>query len=143
MKKNSAKNNILLGFLLTLLAIGCGLKANPEPKAFALSQNQIVQKLTALQVGTDVVLTLRLENTDGKIGYVNVEKSQLDGSGNFCGNCPRAFVTIGRLTFDDLKNECRYTDSLVEKGNTYNYRIKLCDKADVCLESQTVEIDFK
>lgn len=143
MKKNSAKNNILLGFLFTLLVIGCGLKANPAPKALAVPQNQIAQKLTALQVGTDVVLTWRLENTDGKIGYVNVERSQLGGAGNICRNCPRTFASIGRLTFHDVKNEYRFTDSLVEKGNIYNYRLKLCDKSDVCRESQTVEIDYK
>ena len=125
---------------------GCGLKANPVPPASAVSQNQGEQKLTVSADGKAIVLTWQLQNPVGMISYINIEKSQLGSAGNICRDCPRTFEKIGQLPVLNVKNEkneYRFADSLVEKGKIYSYRLKLCDEADVCRESQTVEIDFK
>lgn len=146
MKKGSVKNKILFGLALILLMTGCGLKANPVPPASAVSQKQGEQKLTVSSDGNAVVLTWQLQNPDGKISYVNIEKSQLGSAGNVCKDCPRTFEKIGQLPVLNVKtekNEYRYADSLVAKGKIYSYRLRLCDEVGVCQESQTVEIDLK
>jgi hypothetical protein len=144
LKEVSAKNKLLFGLVLMMLMTGCGLKANPVPKASAVLQNQGEQTLTASAEGNAVVLTWRMENPDGRVRHLTIEKSQLGSAGNICGDCPRTFEKVRRLTVGDvMKNDYRFTDPLVEKGKIYRYRLKLCDRADVCRESQTVDIDFK
>ncbi|MDP2853655.1 MAG: hypothetical protein Q8O28_05340 [Smithellaceae bacterium] len=146
MKKVSVKNKILFGLVLILLMTGCGLKANPVSPTSAVFQNQGEQKLTVSNDGNAVVLTWQIQNPDRKISHMNVEKSQLGTAGNICKDCPRTFEVIGQLQVLNVKNgknEYRFTDSLVEKGKIYSYRLKLCNEAGVCRESQTVEIDFK
>ncbi len=131
---------------MTLLVAGCGLKANPTPSASAVEPKQGKQKLTVSADGNAVVLTWQMQNPDEKISHTTIEKSQLGSTGNICRDCPRTFEKIGQLQVLNVKNEksdYRFADSLVEKGKIYSYRLKLCDKADVCRESQTVEIDFK
>lgn len=146
MKKGLVKNKILFGIVLILLMAGCGLKANPVPPASAVSQNQGGQKLTVSADGKAIVLTWQLQNQAGMLSHINIEKSQLGSAGNICRDCPRIFEKIGQLQVlnaKNEKNEYRFADLLVEKGKIYSYRLKLCDEAGVCRESQTVEIDFK
>ncbi|KAF0157753.1 MAG: hypothetical protein FD159_1329 [Syntrophaceae bacterium] len=131
---------------MIILAAGCGLKANPAPSASAVTPKQGQQKLTVSTDENAVVLTWQMQNPDGKIRYTTIEKSQLGSTGNICRDCPRIFEKIGQLQVLNIKNEksdYRFADSLVEKGKIYSYRLKLCDEAGVCRESQTVEIDFK
>ena len=127
-----------------MLMTGCGLKANPVLQASAVSQIQSDQKLAVSTDGNNVLLTWHMENPDRKISHLTIEKSQLGNKGNICRKCPRTFEKIGLLTVHDaIKKEYQFTDSLVENGKIYSYRLQLCDQADVCRESQTVEIDFK
>lgn len=135
-----------MSLYLFLLLTGCGLKANPIPPASVASQSPAEQKLTASITENAVVLTWQLQNQAGKISYINIEKSQLVSGGNGCKNCPRVFKRIGQWNVEkvkDEKHEYRFTDQSVEKGNNYNYRLKLCDENAVCHESSTAEIDFK
>lgn len=146
MKKFSTKNKIFFGLALIILMAGCGLKANPAPSASAVTPKQGEQKLTVSTDGNAVALTWQMQNPDGKIRYTTIEKSQLGSTGNICRDCPRIFEKIGQLQVLNSKNEksdYRFADSLVEKGKIYSYRLKLCDEAGICRESQTVEIDFK
>ncbi len=146
MKKFSAKNKIFFGLALIFLVTGCGLKANPAPSASAVIPNKGEQKLTVSTDGNAVVLTWQMQNPDGKIKHTTIEKSQLGSTGNICRDCPRTFEKIGQLQVlnaNNKKSEYRFADSLVEKGKIYSYRLKLCDEAGVCRESQIVEIDFK
>ena len=146
MKKRLVKNKILFCFILVLLMAGCGLKANPVPLESAVSQNQNKQKLTVSADGKTIVLTWQLQNQAGMLSYIIIEKSQLGSAGNICRDCPRRFEKIGHLQAVNTKNEkkeYRFDDLRVEKGKIYSYRLKLCDEADICRESQTVEIDFK
>lgn len=144
MKKLSAKNKVLWSLVLAILLTGCGLKANPVPLVSVGQKNQVAQELTASADGNSVVLTWTLPDSPVKISYIDVERSQLGSSGNVCRDCPRQFDKIGQLIVDDSKkNEYRFADALVEKGQTYSYRLKLCDENTVCNESQTVETDFK
>lgn len=146
MKKASIKNKILLGLALAVMVIGCGLKGNPVPQTMAGSQGHGEQKLTASVAENAITLTWQLQNPEGTISHINVEKSQLGTVGNICKDCPRTFERIAQLPVKDVKkdsNDYRFVDSLVQKGKTYDYRLKLCNEAGVCRESQTVEIDFK
>lgn len=144
MKKLSAKNKVLWSLVLAILLTGCGLKANPVPLVSVGQKNQVAQELTASADGNSVVLTWTLPDSPVKISYIDVERSQLGSSGNVCRDCPRQFDKIGQLIVDDSKkSEYRFADALVEKGQTYSYRLKLCDENTVCNESQTVETDFK
>jgi len=146
LKKGLVKNKILFGIVLILLMAGCGLKANPVSPASAVSQNHDGQKLTVSADGKAIVLTWQLQNQAGMLSHINIEKSKLGSAGNICRDCPRTFEKIGQLQVlntKNEKNEYRFADLLVEKKEIYSYRLKLCDEAGVCRESQTVEIDFK
>ncbi len=146
MKKVLVKNKIFFGLILILLATGCGLKGNPEPYASAVSMKKTEQNLSVAANENAVALTWRLQNPDGKITYMNVEKSELGSAGNVCKDCPRNFEQIGQLPVVNVKtekNEYQFNDPLVEKGKVYSYRLKMCEENGVCHESQTVEINYK
>lgn len=146
MKKVTAGNKILLSLVLFLLLAGCGLKGNPVPSASAVLKNQGEQKLTASADGNVIVLVWQLQNPEGKISYIDIEKSELGSTGNICRDCPRTFEKIGQVQILNVKNEnneYKFSDSNTEKGKIYSYRLKLCDEAGVCCQSQTVEVDFK
>jgi hypothetical protein len=145
LKKRSAGNRITLCALCALLLTGCGLKANPVPLASAPAQNRASQALAVSAEGGAAVLNWRLESSD-RVSYTLIERSTLGTTGNICRDCPRTFEPIDRLPADstgEKSREYRFVDSSVGKGNTYSYRLQLCDETGVCRESQTVEIDFK
>ena len=144
MKKGSVKNKIIWSVALALLLAGCGLKANPVPLVSVGLQNQAAQELMASVDGNSIVLTWTLNDPAGRTSYITIERSRLGSPGNACKDCPRTFEKIGQLRVDDLKNnEYSFADSLAEKGQTYSYRLKLCDEADICSESHSVEADMK
>ena len=143
MKKVSVKNKTLFGLALIFLVAGCGLKGNPVPSMTAVSQSQEEQKLTASVAENAVVLTWQLQDAAGKISHINIEKSVLGSAGNTCRDCPRVFEKVAQLPVKKYHQEYRLSDASVKKGKIYSYRLKLCDEAGVCRESQTVEIDFK
>jgi hypothetical protein len=144
LKKGSVKNKIIWSVALALLLAGCGLKANPVPLVSVGLQNQAAQELMASVDGNTIVLTWILNDPAGRTRYITIERSRLGSPGNACKDCPRTFEKIGQLKVDDRKNnEYSFADSLAEKGQTYSYRLKLCDEADICSESQSVEADMK
>jgi hypothetical protein len=142
LKNVSLINKILFGLALILLATGCGLKANPVRSESAASAKQAEQRLSSSVDGNAIVLAWQLKNQT-VISYINVEKSQLGSAGNVCKDCPRTFERIGQVPVKKENDEYRFVDSAVEKGRIYSYRLKLCDEAGVCRESQTVEVDYK
>ncbi len=145
MKKSSAGNKIALAALCALLIAGCGLKANPVPLASTGARSQAGQALAVSAESGEAVLNWRLESAD-RVRYTLVERSTLGSTGNICRDCPRTFEPINRLeaaNAGESRLEYRFSDSSVEKGKTYSYRLQLCDAAGVCRESQTVEIDFQ
>ena len=145
LRKVSAKNKILWGLVFALFIAGCGLKANPVPQASVGASHQAQQKLTVSADGNAVLLVWQLQNQSGT-RYMNIERSKLGSAGNICRDCPRTFERMGRLPVEDAKkmNQAyRFVDLLAQKGSLYSYRLKLCDEAGECRESQTVEIDFK
>jgi len=144
LKKSSAKNKTLWGVVLVLLLAGCGLKANPEPLVSVALQMPVVQKLTAKADENTIVLNWILNDPAGRTSYIGIERSRLGSPGNACKDCPRTFEKIGQFRVDDRKkSEYSFTDSLAEKGQTYSYHLKLCDEADICSESETIEADMK
>jgi len=146
LKKVLVKNKILFGLILILLATGCGLKGNPEPYASTVPIKKTEQNLSVAANGNAVALTWRLQNPDGKISYMNVEKSELGSAGNVCKDCPRNFEQISQLPVVNVKtekNEYQFSDANVSRGKVYSYRLKMCEENGVCHESQTVEIDYQ
>lgn len=146
MNRISVNNRIFFGLALIFLLTGCGLKGNPVPPMTVASQQQEEQTLAASVKGETLVLTWQLKNPEGKLKYITIEKSELGIMGNTCKDCPRTFEKIVQLPVKDGKNEesgYTFADTLAKKGKTYTYRLKLCDEADICRESKTVEIDFK
>lgn len=141
MRKISAKDKLLVGLVLLLLTTGCGLKANPVlPKAI-VSQEKSALQFSVSSNGDTIALIWQLPGKDAP-SHLNIEKSTLGSPGNQCRDCPRTFEIIGRLPVEKDKNEYRFVDERVVKGNIYSYRLQLCDESGVCRESQTVETEF-
>ena len=144
MKKDLVKNKTLWITVLFLLLSGCGLKANPVPLVSADLPMPVADKLAAKAKENAIVLTWMLNDPAGRIRYIDIARSRLGSPGNVCKDCPGTFEKIGQLRVDDpKKSEYSFTDFLTEKGQTYSYRLKLCDEAQMCSESQTVEADMK
>lgn len=129
---------------LVILLAGCGLKANPVPLVTAALPVPFAEKLTAKADENAVVLTWTLNDSAGRTRYIDIGRSRLGSTENVCKDCPRTFENIGQLRVDDRKKtEYSFTDILTEKGQTYSYRLKVCDEADICSESQMVEARMK
>lgn len=129
-----------------LLLAGCGLKANPVTPESDSPAIKSEPRLALSIEGQAVVLTWRLQNHEGRVSFVDIEKSQLGSAGNICRDCPRTFLKIGQVAIQNVGNgeqKFSFTDSSVEKGKIYQYRLKMCDVNGACRQSQTVEIDFK
>ncbi|MEE9911395.1 MAG: hypothetical protein K4571_06685 [Deltaproteobacteria bacterium] len=147
MKKNSVKIKMALCLVGFLLLAGCGLKANPVPPMSDVANHKKSEpNITAAIEGKAVVLAWQMQNPAEKISYISVWKSQRSGAGEVCRDCPRTFEQIGQLPANDPGNKkgtYNFTDRAVETGIRYSYRLKICDVAGACRESQAVEIDFK
>ena len=144
MKKDLVKNKIRWITVLFLLLAGCGLKANPVPLVSADLPMPVADKLAAKAKENAIVLTWMLNDPAGRIRYIDITRSRLGSPGNVCKDCPGTFEKIGQFRVDDpKKSEYSYTDFLAEKGQTYRYRLNLCDDADLCNESQTVDENMK
>lgn len=144
MKKDLVKNKTLWIFVLFFLLSGCGLKANPVPLVSVDLPMPVADKLAAKAEENAIVLTWVLHDPAGRIRYIDIARSRLGSPGKVCKDCPVTFERIGQLRVDDpKKSEYSFTDSLAEKNQTYRYRLTLCDDADLCSESQTVEENMK
>ncbi|MRR15644.1 MAG: hypothetical protein EG826_04215 [Deltaproteobacteria bacterium] len=146
MKKGWARNRGILYFVLIFLTVGCGLKANPVPQASEVAKAKYDPQLHLTAEEKAVVLAWQIRNVEGRISHFNIEKSELGSAGNTCRDCPRSFERIGQVSAmrsGNGKEKFVFTDSQVDKGKTYNYRLGICDVSGVCDESQIVEIDFK
>ncbi len=143
MKKNIVKIEIFLCLWMILCLSGCGLKANPTPSTSAVPPGQSDKKMAVSINENAIVLTWNFLDPKGEFRYINIERSRLGSAGNTCRDCPRTFERIAQLTVRSDQNEYRFSDSSVEKGNAYSYRLKICSEIGVCRESQIVEIDYK
>jgi hypothetical protein len=143
LKINFVKDKLLFCLMMVICLTGCGLKANPVPSSFAILPVQNEKKMAVTISENTIVLTWRFQDPKGDLRYMNIEKSRLGSAGNTCRDCPRTFERIGQLIVKDDKNEYRFTDSNVEKGSVYSYRLKICSEIGVCRESQVVEIEYK
>jgi hypothetical protein len=143
LRKNWVIHKCLFSLAVVLCLAGCGLKANPVPSASSVVPGPEGKKMSVSVSESAVVLTWRFQDPKGELRYMNIERSRLGSAGNTCRDCPRTFERIGQLTAKDGQNEYRYTDSNVEKGNVYSYRLKICSEIGVCRESQIVEIEYK
>jgi hypothetical protein len=135
--------------MLMVIFVGCGLKANPEPVRSITDYKQIVKDMQAVASDDAVILKWNLRDIDGKIMYINIEKSEVGTLGNECKDCPRTFARISQMqvkgVIADSKavNALSYTDKQVVKGKIYNYRLILCDDAGICREAAAAEINYK
>ncbi len=146
MKIGSVRNRGLFCLVLIFLAVGCGLKANPVPPASEVGKTKYDPQLILTAEENAVVLAWQLQNVDPGISHFNIEKSELGGRGNVCKDCPRSFEKIGQVPVMNSRNAKQkfgFTDSQVDKGKTYHYRLGICNVSGVCSESQIVEIHFK
>ena len=138
MKKCSVGNNIVFLITIIMLIAGCGLKGNPVSVTSMVNQTRDEQGLTANFRNGAVELTW--PSPKENYSHVKVEKSDLGPTNSVCKDCPSIYKDIADLT---LTKEGRFVDGNVVKGNSYIYRLSLCDEAGACRSSQTSRVDIK
>ena len=149
MKRAQGKNSLFVCLVLLVVFSGCGLKANPEAMRSMPDYRLIVKDMQAISSNETVILRWNFQDMDGKINYINIEKSEVGSTGNECKDCPRTFERISQMQIKEIKLDNKvssalsYTDKKVVKGRIYNYRLILCDDAGLCLEASAAEINYK
>ncbi|HDS05940.1 MAG TPA: hypothetical protein ENN95_02740, partial [Deltaproteobacteria bacterium] len=141
------QNKLLISLLLVLFAAGCGIKSNPVPLVSMVDYRQMISDVKASAADNSVVLTWQLNDKRSVIKNIYVERSEVGGQGNECAGCPLNYERIGQkeiipslLKSAQIKKQS-FTDTNVEEGKTYNYRLMLCDDAGVCQEKSGAQIN--
>ncbi|HNS57112.1 MAG TPA: hypothetical protein PKO34_08665 [Smithellaceae bacterium] len=147
MKKLPLKSSIL-GVLFLLVLTGCGVKGNPVPFPAIPDKTPMVENLQALSKEESVLLKWNFQDKSGLISHIKIERSDAGQTGNECRDCPQTFAGIGRVEVkekpaDKEKRELSFTDNQAVKGNTYKYRLMLCEENENCSEAAAAEINFK
>jgi len=142
------QNKFLISLLLVLFAVGCGIKSDPVPLVSMIDYRQMISNVNASVQDNSVVMTWQLNDKRSAIKNIYVERSEVGGPGNECVGCPLKYERIGQkeiipslLKSAQIKNQS-FTDTNVEQGKTYNYRLILCDDAGVCQEKSGAQIKF-
>ena len=149
MKRAQGKNSLLVCLVLLVVTSGCGLKANPEAMRSMPDYRLIVKDLQAIALDEAIILKWNFQDMDGKVNYINIEKSEVGTAGNECKDCPRTFKSISQMQIKEIKLDNKvssamsYTDRKVVKGRIYNYRLILCGDTGICLEMAAAEINYK
>ena len=149
MKRAKGKNSVFVCLMLLFVIIGCGLKSNPQATRSTPDYRLIVKDMQAIPGDDAVMLKWNFQDRDGKINYINIEKSEVGSAGNECKDCPRTFDRINQMQIkgiildNKVPSILSYTDKEVVKGKIYNYRLILCDDAGVCQEASAAEINYK
>jgi hypothetical protein len=145
---NAKQNKFLISLLLVLFAVGCGIKSDPVPLVSMIDYRQMISNVNASVQDNSVVMTWQLNDKRSAIKNIYVERSEVGGPGNECVGCPLNYERIGQkeiipslLKSAQIKNQS-FTDTNVEQGKTYNYRLILCDDAGVCQEKSGAQIKF-
>jgi len=144
----SPKSKKLVVVTALIILAGCGIKNNPVPSVSMVDYRPLVGNILAAPQDDAVVLSWELNDKKGAIRNIYVERSQPGTSGNECPGCPQTFERMGQLRIERLLltreqlKQMSFTDKKVEKGKTYNYRLILCDEADVCQDKPAAQITF-
>ena len=97
MRETQEKNSLIACLVLLFVISGCGLKANPAPIQHIIDYRLIVKDMQAIPSDEAVTLKWNFHDTDGKINYINIEKSEVGTAGNECKDCPRTFERINQM----------------------------------------------
>jgi hypothetical protein len=149
LKRAQGKNSVFVCLVLLVVISGCGLKANPEAMRSMTDYRLIVKDMQAIASDEAVILKWNFQDMDGKINYINIEKSEVGTIGNECKDCPRTFERISQMQIkaiildNKVSSALSYTDKKVVKGRIYNYRLILCEDAGICQEASAAEINYK
>jgi hypothetical protein len=149
LKRTQGENRVFVCLVLLVVISGCGLKANPEAMRSMPDYRLIVKDMQAISSDEAVILKWNFQDMDGKINYINIEKSEVGSAGNECKDCPRTFERISQMQIKEVildnkvSSAMSYTDKKVAKGKIYNYRLILCEDAGICLEATAAEINYK
>jgi hypothetical protein len=149
LKKAQRKNSVFVCLVLLVVVSGCGLKANPEAMRSITDYKLIVKDMQAIASDEAVILKWNFRDIDGKVNYINIEKSEVGTIGNECKDCPRIFERISQMQIkaiildNKVSSALSYTDKKVVKGRIYNYRLILCEDAGICQEASAAEINYK
>lgn len=142
------QNKFLISLLLVLFAVGCGIKSDPVPLVSMIDYRQMISNVNVSVQDSSVVLTWQLNDKRSAIKNIYVERSEVGGPGNECVGCPLNYERIGQkeiipslLKSAQIKKQS-FTDTNVEQGKTYNYRLILCDDSGVCQEKPGAQIKF-
>ena len=143
-----AKNSFFI-LLFLIIFTGCGVKSNPVPYPAVLQKKPAVKNMEISMAEDAVVLKWILQDKDGLISFMIIERSEVGTPGNECKDCPRTYERIGQIAVKGAiaapkeEIELNFIDKKVVKGKIYGYRLKICEENGNCLEASQGEINFK
>jgi predicted small lipoprotein YifL len=146
--KVTVKYSFLIVVMLIITA-GCGLKGNPVQFPTLPDKKPVVKNMEAVAADDSVVLKWNLQDKEGLVNYIDIERSEVGTRGNECKDCPRTYAQIGQILVkgaipaDKEPRALRFTDNNVAKERIYNYRLMLCDNNKNCSEASAIEINYK
>lgn len=149
MKKISIKNSLSVFLLVFVILTGCGVKGNPVIPSNVSQNEPIIYNLKANAADNAVILNGDFYFKNKNVGFLTLEKSELDSDGNECQKRSRVFERIGQISVKNAIQESKeyikftFIDNKIMKGKTYNYILLVCDDHNECRKISMVEIDVK
>lgn len=128
-----------------LFVVNCGKKA--DPVCPGMVKPAAVSQLDAVIDQGAVVLTWSIQGGKADESSFRIFRSMLDEEGQKCLTCPRQYVLIADLSFQDSKlrwdGDVRvsYQDGTVTGHYLYSYKVLVCDADGKCSEeSKCVDV---
>jgi len=147
LKRIKTNLNLLFWTFLIIIIAACGLKGNPAPVSSAADYRQSVANIQASE-DQGVILSWDFYDKKAAIKNIFVERSEIRTDGAECKDCPQDYVRIGesllKTSLPGKEKISRYSfhDKKVTRGMTYNYRLLLCDKREICQEKYGAQISY-
>lgn len=134
-----AKIVTIMSFITVLLIGGCGLKADPAPRA--VKPLAPVTDIQLRAAAGAIIIDWSIPDTSQKLSRFKIKRSETGNDSGTCPGCPPDEVQIADLSAAEARQAAMapdkgsYQDASVKPGRVYRYRVVACDSKDICSEA--------